>query len=58
MTAAECRQSFREAVIAGRNGHYGLAQQLVHRVRVKFGEKAAEDQKRELWAYIKSGKPA
>lgn len=49
---------FAEAVRAARDGHYGLAQQLVESVRVRFGDEAAEIQRRELWSYIGSREAA
>lgn len=58
MTADECLARFRAAVRDGRRGSYALAQQLVEGVRTWHGEQAAQIAKKELWAYMTSGKAA
>ncbi|KVN92575.1 hypothetical protein [Burkholderia ubonensis] len=58
LTAAECLRSFKAAVRDGRRGQYGAAIEIVERVRKAAGDESAERAKKELWAYIKSGKAA
>ncbi|HDR9153829.1 TPA: hypothetical protein QDB05_000248 [Burkholderia vietnamiensis] len=58
MTAADCLARFKAAVREGRRGQYGAASEIVERVRQKAGDEAAKRAKKELWAYIKSGKAA
>jgi hypothetical protein len=58
LTADECLARFRAAVRDGRRGSYALAQQLVEGVRTRHGEQAAQIAKKELWNFIRSGKPA
>jgi hypothetical protein len=54
----ECLSRFLAAVRDGRSGNYGAAQQIVENVRKRSGDKAAETAKKELWAYMRSGKNA
>lgn len=58
MTSEDCLARFRAAVRDGRRGSYALAQQLVEGVRTRHGEQAAQIAKKELWAYMTSGKKA
>ncbi|KUY52379.1 hypothetical protein [Burkholderia sp. RF2-non_BP3] len=46
---------FMRAVNEGRRGNYALARDIVETVRSKFGDAAAEMQRRELWRMIKIG---
>ncbi|MCA8301291.1 hypothetical protein LGN24_07315 [Burkholderia seminalis] len=59
-TVDERRKSwgdFMRAVHAGKRGDYEPARAIVARVRAKFGDKAAEAQRREIWRLIQAGKP-
>ncbi len=47
-----------QAVRDGRRGEYAAAQEIVENVRKRAGDGAAEIAKRELWAYMNSGKKA
>jgi hypothetical protein len=58
MNADDCLARFMAAVRDGRSGSFERAKQIVESVRSKAGDEAAERAKRELWAYIKSGKKA
>lgn len=49
--------SFMAAVHAGKRGDYELAKAIVERVRAKFGDRAADAQRRELWRVIQAGQP-
>lgn len=61
MTTAEERaaasQRFFEAVHAGARGDFTLCDALVQRVRDRFGEQAAQMQRRELWNTIRRASP-
>ena len=48
---------FIKAVHAGKRGDYKPARAIVERVRGKFGDKAAESQRRELWRLMQAGEP-
>ncbi|WP_343654538.1 hypothetical protein [Paraburkholderia caribensis] len=48
---------FVRAVHEGKRGNYQLAQAIVNRVRERFGEAAAQAQRRELWRVIQAGEP-
>ncbi|CAM2193244.1 conserved protein of unknown function [Paraburkholderia kururiensis] len=48
---------FMKAVHAGKRGDYKAARAIVERVRAKFGDKAAESQRRELWRLMQAGEP-
>jgi hypothetical protein len=48
---------FMKAVHAGQRGDYDPARAIVERVRGKFGDRAAESQRRELWRLMQAGEP-
>lgn len=48
---------FMRAVHEGKRGNYELAQVIVNRVRERYGEVAAQAQRRELWRVIQAGEP-
>lgn len=48
---------FTKAVHAGKRGDYQPAKAIVERVRGKFGDRAAESQRRELWRLMQAGDP-
>lgn len=50
-------QRFMRAVREGRQGNYALARDIVEGVRERFGDAAAEAQRRELWRMINAGQP-
>lgn len=59
-TVDERRKSwgdFMKAVHAGKRGDYEPAREIVERVRAKFGDTAAEAQRRELWRLMQAGRP-
>ena len=58
LTREEALSRFMSAVRAGRSGNYEEAKAIVDRVREKSGDEAAERAKKEVWAFIKSGKRA
>ena len=53
-----CHIRFVRAVRDGRKGDYAKAKELVERVRSESGDEVAERTKKELWAYMRSGKHA
>jgi len=53
---AACLAVFKEAARDGQRGNFVRAQNLVHAVRLKHGDAAAETAKIELWKFIRSGK--
>jgi hypothetical protein len=55
---AHCHARFMAAVRDGRRSDYAAAQEIVESVRKGSGDKAAEIAKREIWAFIRSGKNA
>jgi hypothetical protein len=48
---------FMRAVHEGKRGNYGPAQDMIERVRARFGDVAAAAQRRELWRVIQAGEP-
>lgn len=48
---------FIRAVHEGKRGNYAPARAMVERVRGRFGDKAANAQRRELWRLIQAGEP-
>ncbi|VVD29957.1 hypothetical protein [Paraburkholderia dioscoreae] len=48
---------FIRAVHEGKRGNYGPAQEMVERVRGRFGDAAAAAQRREIWRLIQAGEP-
>jgi hypothetical protein len=48
---------FIRAVHEGKRGNYAPAQAMVEQVRERFGDKAADAQRRELWRLIQAGEP-
>ncbi|WP_367189786.1 hypothetical protein [Burkholderia sp. Ed8] len=48
---------FMRAVHEGKRGNYEPAKAIVETVRAKFGDYAAEAQRRELWRLIQAGRP-
>ncbi|MDN7561215.1 hypothetical protein [Burkholderia orbicola] len=48
---------FMRAVHEGKRGNYEPAKAIVGKVRAKFGDYAAEAQRRELWRLIQAGRP-
>lgn len=48
-------RDFMTAVHAGKRGDFDPARAIVARVRARFGDKAAEAQRRELWRVIQAG---
>jgi hypothetical protein len=55
---AESRERFLAAVRDARKGHYAPGNRLIESVRQRFGDKAAEIQRKELRNYVDSGKKA
>ncbi|MEX3614699.1 MAG: hypothetical protein VB141_13315 [Burkholderia gladioli] len=53
-----CRDRFMLAVRDARGGDFRKIHALVERVRVRFGDTAADIQLRELQAYTRSDRPA
>jgi hypothetical protein len=58
LTQRDCLNRFLAAVRDGRSGNYTKAGEIVERVRKTAGDRAAETAKKELWAYMRSGKNA
>lgn len=48
---------FMRAVHEGKRGNYEPAKAIVDKVRAKFGDYAAQAQRRELWRLIQAGRP-
>jgi hypothetical protein len=49
----ECWQRFTKAIEWARNGDYSGCRALVEAVDAKFGRAAAQQQRRELWRFLK-----
>lgn len=58
MTADECRERFMAAVREARAGRNRAARELIEAVRQRYGDTAAEIQRRELRNYVNSDKRA
>jgi uncharacterized membrane protein len=53
MARTECWQRFTKAIERARNGDYSGCRALVEAVDAKFGRAAAQQQRRELWRFLK-----
>ena len=49
----ECWQRFMKAIELARNGDYTGCRALVQGVEARFGSAAAQQQRRELWQFLK-----
>jgi uncharacterized membrane protein len=49
----ECWQRFTQAIERARKGDYGDCRALVESVDARFGRAAAQQQRRELWRFLK-----
>lgn len=50
-------RNFLRAVADGKRGNYARARAMVEGVRERFGDAAADAQRRELWRMIHAGQP-